>query len=125
MKITAYYPQVFVNDIDAALREFEEIGFQRLHTVEDEEVRLHVLEINGNRVDLFTSRLPALRNSKEGIYGMHVNVSDFDEGVEFYRARGYRILLGPTSAPSMIRAILEDDQERRVTLFQHIKAQEA
>ncbi len=39
-------------------------------------------------------------------------------------------LFGPavgcvTGAPSMIRAILEDDQERRVTLFQHIKAQEA
>ena len=121
MKITAYYPQVFVNDIDAALKEFEEIGFRKLHTVEDGDVKLYVIEINGNRIDLFTSELPALRNSIEGIYGMHVNVSDFDEGLEFYRARGYRILIGPISAPTMKRAILEDDQERRVALFQHIQ----
>lgn len=122
MKITAYYPVLFAKDLNAALKRYEELGFQRLHTLDDGWVKLHVLKINGDRVDLFTSDLPELQ-MKDGFYAMRVNVREFEEGLAYYQEQGYKITMGPASAPSMQLAVLENDDEDRIFLFHHIKKQ--
>ena len=122
MIITAYYPVLFAKDLDAALKRYEEMGFQRLHTLEDGWVKVHVLRINNDRIDLFSSDLPELQ-VKDGFYAMRVNVREFEEGLAFYQALGYKIVMGPASAPSMQLAVLQNDEEDRIFLFHHIKRQ--
>ena len=125
MDITACYPEIFVKDIDAALKRYtEELGFQRLHSIDDGFVKLHVLDLNGCRVDIFTSDDPNIRMEQEGFYAMRVNVRDFDEGVAYYEAQDYRITLGPASTPFMKLAVLEKETGERIFLFHHIRKQE-
>ena len=122
MKITACYPEIFVKDIDAALKRYtQELGFKCLHTIDDGFVKLHVLELNGCRVDLFTSDDQGIRLAQDGFYAMRVNVDDFDEGVSYYQSHGYRITLGPASTPFMKLAVMEKETGERIFLFHHIK----
>ena len=120
MKITAYYPLLFAKDLDATLKQYKKLGFRCLHSLDDGYVKLHILEINGNRIDIFTSDRPELQ-VKDGFYAMHVNVREFEEGLAFYQEQGYRIVMGPASAPSMHLAVLANDDEDRIFLFQHIR----
>ena len=122
MKITAYYPVLFANDLNAAMQQYEKLGFKHLHTLDDGWVKLHILEINGDRIDIFTSELPELQ-MKDGFYAMRVNVREFEEGLAFYQEQGYKILMGPASAPSMQLAVLANDDGNRIFLFHHIKKQ--
>ena len=122
MEITACYPEIFVKDLDAALKRYtEELGFKRLHTVDDGFVKLHVLDLQGCRVDIFTSDDKDIRMEQDGFYAMRVNVRDFDEGIAYYRAQGYRITLGPASTPFMKLAVLEKETGERIFLFHHIR----
>lgn len=120
MTITAFYPALYVNDLDAALAEYESLGFKRLHTIEDEYIKQHVMEINGNRIDLFTSNLPQLPK-KEGFYTIRVNVTDIDEGLAYYQAKGYKPLHDVVEKSFLKCVLMKDEDEHRIFLFQHIK----
>lgn len=122
MEITAYYPEFFVQDIDAALKQYtEELGFKRLHTLDDGFVKLHVLEANGYRVDIFTSEHEQIRMNHDGFYAMRINVRDFEEGIAFYQEHGYKITLGPASTSFMKLAVMENETSDRIFLFHHIR----
>jgi trimethylamine:corrinoid methyltransferase-like protein len=55
MNITTFYPAVFVDDMDAALTKYEDMGFSRIHTLESGYFTLHVMKLNDCRLDIFTS----------------------------------------------------------------------
>ena len=82
MKITAFFPVILVRDLEAGLKEYEAMGFERKHTTENFAMKSHVLELNGNRVEIFTSQMDMF-NMPDGYYGMRINVRDFEEGVDF------------------------------------------
>lgn len=123
MTITAYYPVFFAKDLDEALKRYEALGFQRLHTQDNYAIKTHVLEINENRIDVFSSKSDALQ-AEDGFYSMRVNVREFDEGLAYYRGLGYEILMGPFDSPSAKLAILADGKGNRVFLFQHHRKEE-
>ena len=121
MKISSYYPEFYYNDLDAALKSYtEDLGFKCLHCLDDGWVKLYVLELNGYRVDIFTSDREELQ-MKDGYYGMHINVDDFEEGMKYYGDRGYKVELGPTESPSVKIAVLINDDGDRLFLYKHIK----
>lgn len=78
MTITAYYPVIYVNDMDAALKQYiEDLGFKKRHVV-DSGFFKEVVLVNGNyRVDLVTTTREEYKRP-EGYYAMRVNVREFD-----------------------------------------------
>lgn len=115
MTVTAYYPEVYVNDLEGALEEFKQIGFKHLETVENDIMKMYILEVNGNRLAFYTSHIPECQIN-EGIYGMRIDVTDFDEGLKYYENQGYKPVHGPKKEGSDRIVILEDDMERRISL---------
>lgn len=125
MTVTSYYPMIFTKDLDAALKEYTEVlGFERKHTVENEILKYHVLDLNGNRVDIFTSENEAIKNSREGFYGMRVNAHEFEEGLEFYKQKGFKVINGPMYGRDCDIATLVNDAGSIVFLYHHIRKEE-
>lgn len=115
MTITAYYPEVFVNDLEEALEEFKRIGFKHLQSIENDIMKMHIVEVNGNKLGLYTSDIPEYQ-MQEGIFGMRVDVTNFEEGIEYFEGQGYKAVLGPKNEESDRIVILEDDFGRHVSL---------
>ena len=115
MTATAYYPEVYVNDLDGALEEFRRIGFKCLETVENDIMKMYILGLNGNRLAIYSSHMSEYQID-EGIFGIRVDVTDFEEGLIYYNDQGYKPVLGPKTEGSERIVILEDDKKRRVSL---------
>lgn len=115
MTATAYYPEVYVNDLDGALEEFRRIGFTCLETVENDIMKMYILELNGNRLAIYSSHMPEYQID-EGIFGIRVDAVDFEEGLAYYDNQGYKPVLGPKTEGNERIVILEDDKKRRVSL---------
>ena len=119
MTVTAYYPEVYVNELDLALEEFRWIGFKCLETVENDIMKMYILEINGNRLAIYSSDMSEYQVD-EGIFGIRADVTDFEEGLIYYKDQGYKPVLGPKTEGSERIVILEDDKKRRVSLHRPI-----
>jgi len=121
MTITAYYPIIYVNDLDAALKQYkEELGFEKKHLIEDGFVREAVL-VNGDyRIDLVTSIVDEFK-SREGFYAMRVNVREFDEALQYYKGLGYEPAYEPVHGTYCDFVALEKKGADRIFLFHHIR----
>ncbi len=90
MTITAFYPILYKNDVDAACKQYtEELGFKILHKLEDEDMKSYVLEINGYRIEIIHLAIPAFKDKPDGYLAMRVNVREMDEAIAYYQAHGY------------------------------------
>ena len=92
MEITAIFPVILKKNLEAGLQEYLAMGFERKHTTENFAMKSHVLEINGNSVEIFTSQMDIF-NLPDGYYAMRINVRDFEEGVEYFGAKGYKLFM--------------------------------
>ena len=86
MKITTFNPLIVTKDPEATIELFEKLGFQRTHTKEkineDNVTDVRMKDSNGFHVDV---------TNGDGNYTMiRVNVDDFDEAIEFFKAHGFR-----------------------------------
>lgn len=89
MKVTSYYPEIFVKDIEKATESYvNELGFTVKHKHEYGETKYYILNNEyGDRVALVSFPDDSI---PEGIYAMRMNVSNIDEGIEYFLVRGYR-----------------------------------
>ena len=125
MEITAFYPVIQCKDLEAALKAYEAMGFERKHTIENFALKTHVLELNGNRVDIFSFKTEMeMFDMSDGFYCMRVNVRDFEKGVEFCEARGYKLLMDPFENDFMRGGILGDKEGRKIFLYNHFREEE-
>jgi hypothetical protein len=99
----------------------EDLGFERKHTVNNDVLRLHVLELNGQRVDLFTSEHEGFKDVKEGIFAMRVNVREFDEALSYYLNLGYQMHYQPMHTESCDFVRLTNADGDCIFLFHHIR----
>ena len=121
MKISAFYPMYYANDIETALKHFtDDLGFNVLHHLDNPALHLYVLENNGYRVDIFTSSLDEVQQ-KEGFYSTRINVDDIEEAIDKYHSWGCRVSVPVRTFPKMKFATMEDENGVRIFLFQHIK----
>ena len=120
MKVTDYYPIFYAEDIEAEIRRFtEDLGFTVKHRPKIEFLDYVVLENDKNRrVDLVCSHFPA-DSFKEGFLGVRVNVDDFDEGVAYFKARGYAVFGAVHENESLVTALLTKGDGSYIALFQH------
>lgn len=120
MKVTDCYPIFYSVDMEAALKHFtEDLGFSVRHRPRIEMLDYAVLENeNHRRVDLVCSYFPA-DSFKEGFLGMRVNVDDFDEGVAYFKSRGYDIFGTAHETDSFVTALLTNGDGTYLVLFRH------
>ena len=122
MKITDCYPIFYAEDIEAETRRFtEDLGYTLKHRPKIENLDYVVLENDKNRrVDLVRSHFPA-DSFKDGFLGMRVNVDDFDEGVAYFKAKGYTVFGTDHETGSSVVALLSKGDGSCLVLFRHKK----
>ena len=122
MIITDCYPIFYAEDIEAEIKRFtEDMGFTVKHRPKIENLDYAVLENDKNRrVDLVRSHFPA-DSFKDGFLGMRVNVDDFEEGVSYYKAKGYAVFGTAHETGSSTVALLSKGSGSYLVLFNHQK----
>ena len=121
MKITAFYPMYYTNDIETTLHHFtDELGFKILHHIEHPGMNLYVLENNGCRVDVFNASMDDIPQN-EGFYATRINVDDIDEAINKYISWGCKVAIPVISFSKTKLARLDDKNGSCIFLFQHIK----
>lgn len=86
MKITSFNPLIVTKDSESTIKLFEDMGFERRHIKENisetNATDVRMKDANGFHVDV---------TQGNGEYMMiRVNVDDFDEAIEFFKAHGFR-----------------------------------
>lgn len=88
MKITSFNPLIVTKDAENTVKLFEELGFKKHHTKDDIGVfgvtNYRLKNDDGFYVDVTQS------TEQERTF-IRINVSDFDEAVEFFKSRGFRM----------------------------------
>ncbi len=89
MKVTSYFPEIFVRDIDKAVASYvNDLGFTVKHRHENGESKYIILKNEfGDRVALITFPDDSI---PEGVYAMRMNVRDINKCIEYFLVRGYR-----------------------------------
>lgn len=121
MKITGFCPLIVTRDAEAAIKVFEDLGFERRHTKKDIEggqnTNFAMKDASGNRVNIASSeRVP------QDLMSINVNVDDFDEAYEFFTSHGFVNTRGDkiTRTSSSVDAFLVSPSGFAITLTQHI-----
>lgn len=90
MKITSFHPLIVTKDAASVTRVFEALGFERLHTINAVEnngtniTSVSMKDANGFCVDVAQAPVP------RDLSLIRMNVDDFDEALEFLKAKGFR-----------------------------------
>ena len=88
MKITGFCPLIVTRDAEAAVKVFEDLGFERRHTKTDIEgganTNYSMKDANGNRINIASSE-----NIARDLTAVNINVDDFDEAYDFLIAHGF------------------------------------
>lgn len=124
MKITSFNPLIVTKDADTAVRLFEELGFERRHTITVETSDGHdttsyrMKNEGGFYVDIAQNdRVP------QDLTLIRMNVSDFDESYEFLTAHGFVCRSGKVvESKTNKSAMLTSPTGYAFDLCQHIKA---
>ncbi len=124
MTITAYYPIIYVNDMDAALKQYtEELGFEKKHVINGPYFKEVVLANGNYRIDLTTTSADEYK-SRDGFYAMRVNVREFDEALQYYKGLGYQPAYEPVHTPHCDLVELKKEGADSIFLFHHIRKDE-
>ena len=122
MKVTAFYPVFYTDDMEAEIKRFtDDLGFRLKHRPQIEFLDYAVLENENNHcVDLVRSYFPA-DNFSNGFLGMRANVDDFDEGLSYFESQGYSLFGEPHDTPSSVTGLMTKDNQEFIILFHHKK----
>ncbi len=124
MTITAYYPVIYVNDLDKAIKQYtEDLGFEKRHTIDIGFLKEIVLANGNYRIDLVTTSLDEFKHP-DGYYAMRVNVREFDEALNYYESHGYKQMREAVHGASCCHTVLENAAGDRIFLFHHIRKED-
>ncbi len=90
MKITSFHPLIVTKDAASVIQVFEALGFERRHTINAVEnngtniTSVSMKDANGFCVDVAQAPVPG------DLSLIRMNVDDFDEALEFLKAKGFR-----------------------------------
>ena len=94
MKITSFNPLIVTKDAESAVKMFEELGFERNHTITVQDKGSDITTVcmkdsGGFRVDVAQANAVP-----QDITLIRMNVDDFDEAYKFLTDRGFKSTSG-------------------------------
>ena len=95
MKITSFHPVIMSTKADAIISLFEELGFKRKHFTQFDELgttSAMMEDENGFCVDV--SQVDSLPHENRDLMSIRINVDDYEEAVEFFKAHGFTTPMG-------------------------------
>ena len=126
MQITTFNPMILSKDADQIIQLFEELGFERHHTVNNVDSRditsVRMADANGFHVDV--ARVESL---PKDMTTMRMNVRDFEEAYEFLKAHGFTNARGEDHAVESASAkscLMISPSGFSIQLTQHIRKED-
>lgn len=123
MKITGFRPLIVTKNAEAAIKVFEELGFERHHTKTDIEggdnTAFVMKDKNGNRVHIASSE-----TIPRDLTAISINVDNFQEAYDFFIAHGFINPRGEnrvTDTKSSRATMLFSPSGFAVNISEHIK----
>lgn len=122
MKITGFCPLIVTKNAEAAMKVFEDLGFERQHTKTDIEgganTNYAMKDANGNRISIASSeKIP------QDLTAININVDNFQEAYDFLLAHGFVNPRGDkvTDTSSSKATLLFAPSGFAVNISEHIK----
>ena len=124
MKITSFNPLIVTKDAEAAIKLFEDMGFQRQHTIKATEnngteiTNVSLKNSDGFKVDVSQAPVP------QDLSLIRMNVEDFDQALAFLTEHGFKNVKGTEETldtSSNKSAMIVSPSGFAFDLCQHIK----
>lgn len=122
MKITGFCPLIVTKNAEAAMKVFEDLGFERQHTKTDIEgganTNYAMKDANGNRISIASSEI-----IPQDLTAININVDNFQEAYDFLLAHGFVNPRGDkvTDTSSSKATLLFAPSGFAVNISEHIK----
>lgn len=122
MKITGFCPLIVTKNAEAAMKVFEDLGFERQHTKTDIEgganTNYAMKDANGNRISIASSE-----TIPQDLTAININVDNFQEAYDFLLAHGFVNPRGDkvTDTSSSKATLLFAPSGFAVNISEHIK----
>ena len=126
MTITTFNPMILSKDADTIIKLFEELGFEKKHQVDniDSKDITSVRMEDSNGFNLDVARVESMATD---MTTMRMNVRDFDEAYEFFKARGFKNARGEdqtVESKSARSCLLISPSGFSIQLTQHIRKED-
>lgn len=127
MKITSFFPEIFVKDMDKALKTYvDDFGFTVKHKQENGDAKYYILNNEeGDRLALVSFPTDEV---SEGFFAMRMNVANVEEAVDFFISRGYknpgsveRNGLADIHGHAKYELLVSADGKKKVDVIEHQK----
>ena len=125
MKITSFNPLIVTQDSEAAIKLFEDLGFERRHTktgINDSDItdfRMRYESEDGKVFHIDIAKAPVPKD----ITTIRMNIRDFDEAYKMLRDRGFKNLYGDetVNTASSKAAMMVSPSGFVICIIRHIK----
>ena len=126
MTITTFNPMILSKDADDIIKLFEELGFERKHQkdgIDDKDISsVRMTDANGFHVDV-----ARVESMERDMTTMRMNVRDFDEAYEFFKAHGFKNARGDdhtVESKSARSCLMISPSGFSIQLTQHIRKED-
>ncbi|WP_026657943.1 VOC family protein [Butyrivibrio sp. AC2005] len=126
MEITTFNPMILSKDADNIIKLFEEMGFEKRHQVDNIDNKdissVRMKDANGFHLDV-----AHVESMEKDMTTMRMNVRDFDEAYEFFKAHGFKNARGDdhlVDSKSARSCLLISPSGFSIQLTQHIREED-
>ena len=126
MTITTFNPMILSKEADSIIKLFEEMGFEKKHQVDNVDNKdissVRLTDTNGFHLDV-----AHVESMEKDMTTMRMNVRDFDEAYEFFKAHGFKNARGDdhtVESKSARSCLMISPSGFSIQLTQHIRKEE-
>lgn len=123
MKITSFNPLILSKDSEAAIKLFEEMGFEKRHTITITNKGKDITTVRMKDSGGFYVDVSQVDDIPQDITLIRMNVDNFDEAYEFFKSKGFTNPSGDHTVDTKTNrsAMLRSPSGFAFDLCQHIK----
>ena len=89
MKITTFNPLIVTKDAEAAIKLFEELGFEKRHSIDVNSGTSDITSVRMKDANGFYVDIAQAPNMEKDLTLIRMNVDDFDEAYEYLKGKGF------------------------------------
>ena len=126
MTITTFNPMILSKEADSIIKLFEEMGFEKKHQVDNVDNKdissVRMTDANGFHLDV-----AHVESMEKDMTTMRMNVRDFDEAYEFFKAHGFKNARGDdhtVESKSARSCLMISPSGFSIQLTQHIRKED-